>query len=69
MSNQQLSDGATGKGYVMFGFSAERMWKHFNVFLNAETFSTGDKAVGIRYLQEQSPILFLGIFMRQQAAS
>ena len=39
VSNQQLSDGTIGNGYVMFGFLAEKMWEHFNIFLNAENFT------------------------------
>ncbi len=39
VSKQQLSDGTTGKEYIMFGFLAEKMWEHFNVFFNAENFT------------------------------
>jgi outer membrane receptor for ferrienterochelin and colicins len=39
VSEQQLSDGAIGKGYIMFGFLFEKMWKHLNVFINAENFT------------------------------
>ncbi len=33
---QLLSDGATGKGYVTFGLLVQKMWKHFDIFVNAE---------------------------------
>lgn len=39
VSEQRLSDGSTGQGYVMFGFLFEKMWKHFNVYINAENFT------------------------------
>lgn len=39
VSKQQLSDGSSGKGYVMFGFLFEKMWEHLNVFINAENFT------------------------------
>jgi iron complex outermembrane receptor protein len=37
-SPQKLSDGATGKQYVICGFMAERLWEKFSVYLNFENF-------------------------------
>ena len=39
VSKQRLSDGATGKSYVMYGLLFEKMWKHLNFFINAENFT------------------------------
>lgn len=39
VSSQRLSDGATGKGYVMYGLLFEKMWEHLNFFINAENFT------------------------------
>lgn len=39
VSKQRLSDGAAGKGYVMYGFLFEKMWEHLNFFINAENFT------------------------------
>lgn len=39
VSEQRLSDGTTGQGYVMFGLLFEKMWNHFNVYINAENFT------------------------------
>ena len=39
VSNQKLNDGTIGKGYVMYGFLFEKIWEHFNVFINAENFT------------------------------
>ena len=39
VSEQKLSDGTTGRGYVVFGFLFEKMWKHINVYINAEDFT------------------------------
>ena len=39
VSSQRLSDGATGKGYVMYGLLFEKMWQHVNFFINAENFT------------------------------
>ncbi|WP_413669440.1 TonB-dependent receptor plug domain-containing protein [Mucilaginibacter sp. Mucisp86] len=33
---QLLSDGTTGKGYTTFGLLVQKMWKHFDIFVNAE---------------------------------
>ncbi|WP_295711062.1 TonB-dependent receptor [Mucilaginibacter sp.] len=33
---QLLSDGTTGRGYITFGLLAQKMWKHLDVFINAE---------------------------------
>lgn len=38
-SKQQLSDGATGKSYWIFGFMAEKLWEKFSVYINFENFS------------------------------
>ncbi len=37
-SPQKLSDGATGKQYVMCGFMAEKLWEKFSVYINFENF-------------------------------
>ncbi len=34
--NQLLSDGTTGRSYVTFGFLLQKMWKHLDIFVNAE---------------------------------
>jgi iron complex outermembrane receptor protein len=31
-----LSDGTTGKGYITFGMLVQKMWKHLDIFINAE---------------------------------
>jgi iron complex outermembrane receptor protein len=33
---QILSDGTTGKGYITFGMLVQKMWKHLDIFINAE---------------------------------
>jgi len=33
---QLLSDGSTGKGYITFGLLVQKMWKHLDIFVNAE---------------------------------
>ncbi len=33
---QLLSDGTTGRGYTTFGLLIQKMWKHFDIFINAE---------------------------------
>lgn len=33
---QLLSDGTTGRGYITFGLLIQKMWKHLDVFINAE---------------------------------
>jgi iron complex outermembrane receptor protein len=33
---QLLSDGSTGRGYVTFGLLVQKMWKHLDIFVNAE---------------------------------
>ncbi|MGY4539828.1 outer membrane receptor for ferrienterochelin and colicins [Mucilaginibacter sp. UYNi724] len=33
---QLLSDGTTGKDYVTFGLLVQKMWKHLDIFVNAE---------------------------------
>ena len=37
-SSQKLSDGATGKPYWICGFMAERLFKHFSLYINCEDF-------------------------------
>lgn len=37
-SKQQLSDGTTGKDYVICGFMAERIWEVLSVYINFENF-------------------------------
>ena len=39
VSEQRLSDGTTGKGYVLYGFLFEKIWKHFNIYINAENYT------------------------------
>jgi outer membrane receptor for ferrienterochelin and colicins len=38
-SQQILSDGTTGKGYIVCSFLFEKIWKHLNVYVNAENFT------------------------------
>jgi outer membrane receptor for ferrienterochelin and colicins len=33
---QLLSDGTTGKGFITFGLLVQKMWKHLDIFVNAE---------------------------------
>lgn len=33
---QKLTDGSTGKSYTTFGILAQKMWKHYSVFINVE---------------------------------
>ena len=33
---QLLSDGTTGRGYITFGLLVQKMWKHLDIFMNAE---------------------------------
>ena len=35
-SSQLLGDGSTGRSYWTFGLLVQKMWKHFDVFINAE---------------------------------
>lgn len=35
-SSQLLNDGTTGQGFWTFGLLVQKMWKHFDVFINAE---------------------------------
>ncbi|HVW14550.1 MAG TPA: TonB-dependent receptor plug domain-containing protein [Mucilaginibacter sp.] len=35
-SSQLLSNGTTGRGFITFGALAEKMWKHFDIFINSE---------------------------------
>lgn len=37
-SPQKLSDGATGKDYVICGFMAEKIWERFSLYINFENF-------------------------------
>lgn len=37
-SKQALSDGKTGKEYVILGFMAERLWDRFSIYINFENF-------------------------------
>ncbi|WP_299496919.1 TonB-dependent receptor plug domain-containing protein [Mucilaginibacter sp.] len=34
--SQLLSDGTTGRDYVTFGLLVQKMWKHLDIFINAE---------------------------------
>jgi len=38
-SNQQLSDGATGRSYWITGLMAEKLWKKFSMYINFENFT------------------------------
>jgi len=38
-SKQKLSDGNTGKDYLIFGFMAERLWDKFSLYINFENFT------------------------------
>jgi iron complex outermembrane receptor protein len=38
-SSQPLNDGKTGRAYWTFGFMAEKIWKHFSLFINFENFT------------------------------
>ena len=38
-SEQQLSDGATGKSYWIAGFMAEKLWKKISLYINFENFT------------------------------
>ena len=38
-SQQQLSDGATGKSYWITGFMAEKLWEKFSLYINFENFT------------------------------
>ena len=33
---QLLSDGTTGRGYITFGLLVQKMWKHLDIYVNAE---------------------------------
>ena len=33
---QLLNDGSTGRGYITFGLLVQKMWKHLDIFVNAE---------------------------------
>jgi iron complex outermembrane receptor protein len=35
-SQQLLSDGTAGRGYYTFGLLVQKMWKHFDLFINGE---------------------------------
>ena len=39
ISEQRLSDGTTGRGYFVTSFLFEKIWKHINVYINAENFT------------------------------
>ena len=34
-----MSDGTTGKGYMVMSFLFEKIWKHLNIYINAENFT------------------------------
>jgi iron complex outermembrane receptor protein len=38
-SQQRLSDGTNGRGYIVCSFLFEKIWKHLNVYVNAENFT------------------------------
>jgi outer membrane receptor for ferrienterochelin and colicins len=35
-SQQLLNDGTTGRGFYTFGLLVQKMWEHFDIFINAE---------------------------------
>jgi len=37
-SSQKLSDGTTGRQYMILGFMAERLWEKFSIYVNFENF-------------------------------
>lgn len=37
-SKQQLSDGKTGREYMILGFMVERLWEKFSIYINFENF-------------------------------
>lgn len=39
VGNQKLNDGTIGRGFAMYGLLFEKIWEHFNIFLNAENFT------------------------------
>ncbi len=39
-SNQLLSDGTMGKGYATFGLLVQKMFRHFDIFVNAENITS-----------------------------
>ena len=39
VSQQKLSDGTTGKSYIVFGFLFEKIFSHINIYINAEDFT------------------------------
>jgi outer membrane receptor for ferrienterochelin and colicins len=38
-SKQKLSDGRTGRDYIIMGFMVERLWERFSVYVNFENFT------------------------------
>jgi outer membrane receptor for ferrienterochelin and colicins len=38
-SKQKLSDGRTGRDYIIMGFMVERLWERFSVYINFENFT------------------------------
>lgn len=38
-SKQRLTDGTNGRGYLTMSFLFEKVWKHLNVYVNAENFT------------------------------
>jgi outer membrane receptor for ferrienterochelin and colicins len=38
-SKQQLTDGSTGKNYLIAGFMAEKLWDRFSIYINFENFT------------------------------
>ena len=38
-SQQRLSDGTNGRGYIVCSFLFEKIWKHLNIYVNAENFT------------------------------
>ena len=39
ISEQRLTDGTRGKGYIVTSFLFEKIWKYLNVYINAENFT------------------------------
>jgi iron complex outermembrane receptor protein len=49
-SPQKLNDGATGREYWLSGLMAEKLWKHFSIFINFENlFDTRQTKFGTIY--------------------
>jgi iron complex outermembrane receptor protein len=62
-SKQKLNDGSTGQSYWLCGFMAEKLWKHFSVFVNFENlFDTRQTKFGSIYTGPVSNPVFKDIY-------